>query len=409
MVAGTSPIGSDVEELNTILQKLERLHHIRDLSTLLDCILSETRGLAQADAGSIFLVEGGKLKFSYVQNDTLFRHDFLANKYIYSNSEVAIDQSSLAGYVATTGESLLITDAYKLPPGVPYSFNPYFDEISAYRTRSMLIVPLTTSNNDLVGVLELINRLDEEGRPQQFTKRQRSIVTQFAFYAGVAIERALLLRDVVYKMVMMAAMRDPEETQPHVNRVSCYAVEIYKRWADSHSVPKAEVDAFQDILKMSAMLHDIGKVGIPDAILQKKGPLNAEERERMKMHVLLGACYFENPQSEWDTLAREIALNHHERWDGTGYPGTISDVKLDRMPLSPGKKGPEIPLSARIGAVADVYDALSSKRAYKDAWEEERVLHLMRTESGKQFDPEIVEIFFEIYDIIKAIRQKWES
>jgi HD-GYP domain-containing protein (c-di-GMP phosphodiesterase class II) len=408
-MAGTSPIGSDVEELNTILQKLEKLHHIRDLSTLLDSILSETRGLAQADAGSIFLVEGGKLKFSYVQNDTLFRNDFLANKYIYSNSEVAIDQSSLAGYVAATGESLLIADAYKLPTDVPYSFNPYFDEISAYRTKSMLIVPLTTSKNALVGVLELINRLGDDGTPQAFTKRQRSIVTQFAFYAGVAIERALLLRDVVYKMVMMAAMRDPEETQPHVNRVGCYAVEIYKRWADSHDVPKAEVDAFQDILKMSAMLHDIGKVGIPDAILQKKGPLNEEERERMKMHVLLGACYFENPQSEWDTLAREIALNHHEHWDGTGYPGAISDAKLERMPPSQGKKGPEIPLSARIVAVADVYDALSSKRAYKDAWEEARVLHHMREESGKQFDPEIVDIFFEIYDIIKAIRQKWES
>jgi HD-GYP domain-containing protein (c-di-GMP phosphodiesterase class II) len=408
-MAGTSPIGSDVEELNTILQKLEKLHHIRDLSTLLDSILSETRGLAQADAGSIFLVEGGKLKFSYVQNDTLFRNDFLANKYIYSNSEVLIDQSSLAGYVAATGESLLIADAYKLPRGVPYSFNPYFDEISAYLTRSMLIVPLTTSKNDLVGVLELINSLDENGKPTVFTRKQLSIVSQFAFYAGVAIERALLLRDVVYKMIMMAAMRDPEETQPHVNRVGCYAVEIYKRWAEKHDVPKAEISTFQDILKMSAMLHDIGKVGIPDAILQKKGPLNDEERERMKMHVLLGACYFANPQSEWDTLAREITLNHHERWDGTGYPGAVSDAKLERMPLSPGKKGPEIPLSARIVAVADVYDALSSKRAYKDAWEEERVLHHMRTESGKQFDPEIVGIFFEIYDIIRAIRQKWES
>jgi response regulator RpfG family c-di-GMP phosphodiesterase len=403
------PIASDAAELGSILEKLERLHHIRDLSTLLDSILTETRSLAQADAGSIFLVEGDKLKFSYVQNDTLYRNDFLASRYIYSNSEIAIDESSLAGYVAATGESLLIADAYRLPAGVPYSFNPYFDEISAYRTRSMLIVPLRTSKNDMVGVLELINRLDSEGRPLPFTQRQRSIVAQFAFYAGVAIERALLLRDVVYKMVMMAAMRDPEETQPHVNRVGSYAVEIYKRWATKREVPKAEIDAFQDILKMSAMLHDIGKVGIPDAILQKKGPLDEEERERMKMHVLLGARYFENPQSEWDTLAREIALNHHERWDGAGYPGAVSDATLVHLPSGPGKKGREIPLSARIVAVADVYDALSSRRAYKDAWEEERVLHHMRMESGKHFDPEIVDIFFEIYDVIKAIRQKWES
>ena len=400
---------SDARELNDILVKLERLHHIRDLSTLLDSILFETRSFASADAGSIFLVEGGRLKFSYVQNDTLFRNDFLANKYIYSNSEVPIDKTSLAGYVATTGESLLIPDAYALANDVPYSFNPYFDEISAYKTKSMLIVPLrTSSKNDLVGVLELINRIGPEGSVLAFTEKQRSIVSQFAFYAGVAIERAILLREVVYKMVRMMAMRDPEETQPHVNRVGSYSVEIYKRWASAHDVPKSEVDEFQDILKMSSMLHDIGKVGIPDAILRKPGPLDAAERELMKMHVLLGACYFDNPRSEWDTLAREISLNHHEKWDGSGYPGAIGDLSLERLPDIPGKKGPEIPLSARIVAVADVYDALSSKRAYKDAWEEERVLHHMREESGRHFDPEIVGIFFEIYDVIKAIRQKWE-
>ena len=128
----------------------------------------------------------------------------------------------------------------------------------------------------------------------------------------------------------------------------------------------------------------------------------------MKMHVLFGACYFDDPRSEWDTLAREISLNHHEKWDGTGYP-----VRSPRRPaissrICRARKGAEIPLSARIVAVADVYDALSSKRAYKDAWEEDRVLHHMREESGKHFDPEIVDIFLEIYDVIKAIRQKWE-
>ncbi len=399
---------SDAEELSEILVKLEKLHHIRDLSTLLDSILFETRSLASADAGSIFLVEDGKLKFSYVQNDTLFRNDFLASKYIYSNSEVAIDLASLAGYVATTGESLLITDVYQLDPGQPYSFNPYFDEISSYKTKSMLVVPLRTSKSDLVGVLELINRLGPDGSVLAFTPKQKSIVSQFAFYAGVAIERAILLREVVYKMVRMMAMRDPEETQPHVNRVGYFAVEIYKRWAVAHNVPKAEVEEFKDVLQMSAMLHDIGKVGIPDAILRKPGPLDDDERERMKMHVVFGASYFDDPQSEWDTLAKEISLNHHEKWDGSGYPGAIADTVDNVLPGLPGKKGREIPLSARIVAVADVYDALSSKRAYKDAWEEDRVLHHMRQESGKHFDPEIVGIFLEIYDVIKAIRQKWE-
>ena len=230
---------SDARELNDILVKLERLHHIRDLSTLLDSILFETRSFASADAGSIFLVEGGRLKFSYVQNDTLFRNDFLANKYIYSNSEVPIDKTSLAGYVATTGEPSSSRTPTPSRDDVPYSFNPYFDEISSYKTKSMLIVPLrTSSKNDLVGVLELINRLGPEGSVLAFTDKQRSIVSQFAFYAGVAIERAILLRDVVYKMVRMMAMRDPEETQPHVNRVGSYSVEIYKRWAWRTTCPK---------------------------------------------------------------------------------------------------------------------------------------------------------------------------
>jgi response regulator RpfG family c-di-GMP phosphodiesterase len=95
-------------------------------------------------------------------------------------------------------------------------------------------------------------------------------------------------------------------------------------------------------------------------------------------------------------LALEITLNHHQHWDGTGYP-------------APAKKGPGIPLSARIVALADVYDALISRRAYKDPWEEESVLHHIRSQRGGHFDPELVDIFFEIYDIIRAIRTKWES
>ena len=163
---------ADARELNDILVKLERLHHIRDLSTLLDSILFETRSLASADAGSIFLVESGRLKFSYVQNDTLFRNDFLASKYIYSNSEVAIDQTSLAGYVHVDWRvSILVGNAYALEGDIPDSFNPYFDEISSYRTKSMLIVPLRTSKNDLVGVLEvLINRLGPDGSVLPFTE-----------------------------------------------------------------------------------------------------------------------------------------------------------------------------------------------------------------------------------------------
>jgi len=397
----------EISLLNTILEKQEKLHHIRDLNTLLDSLLYETRSLTGADAGSIFLMEGKKLQFSYVQNDSLFKKDFLSNKYIYTNNKIDIDERSIAGYVASTGKSLLIDDAYRIDKAFPFSFNPYFDQISSYRTVSMLIVPIRTSANDLVGVLELINRLDERRAPVPFTDDQKFYITQFAFYAGIAIERALLLRDVVFKMVRTTELRDPQETGPHVSRVGSYAVELYQKWADKHAVPREEVNNFKDILKISSMLHDIGKVGVSDAILKKKDDLTKEEYESIKYHTVYGAQFFENPTSEWDTLAYEVALNHHERWDGTGYPGVVKDIHDRNLVFGPGKKAGTIPLSGRIVTLADVYDALICKRAYKDAWEEDRVLFYIKDQSGKQFDPELVSIFFEIYDVIRAIREKW--
>lgn len=394
-MAKTQTFTVNPDDLNLILAKLDRLHHVRDLHSLLDTLLSETRQLVKADAGSIFLVEDGMLKFSYVQNDTLFEADFLSNKYIYSNATVAIDETSLAGFVAVNGRPLVLDDVYRLPHDAPYTFNAKFDEISQYRTTSVLVVPLVTGKKEVLGVLELINAQDETGRVVPFTEYQRNFIGLFAFYAGVAIERALLLRDVVKKMLTMTQIRDPEETMPHVERVGAYSVEIYQRWAERRNVPRHEIASYKDVLRTAAMLHDIGKVGIPDALLQKKGPLNDSEFELMKDHVAFGAAFFQNPHSEWDTLALEITLNHHQHWDGTGYP-------------APAKKGLAIPLSARIVALADVFDALISRRAYKDPWEEETVLHHIRMQKDKHFDPELVEIFFEIYDIIRAIRNKWE-
>ena len=397
----------DTTLLTTILEKQERLHHIRDLNTLLDSILTETRTLTDADAGSIFLKEGGRLQFSYVQNNSLFKKDFLSNKYIYTNNRIEINQGSIAGYVASTGESLLIDDAYSIDSTFPFSFNPYFDQISSYRTVSMLIVPIRTSKNDLVGVLQLINRLGRDRTPIPFTEDQKFYISQFAFYAGIAIERAQLLRDVVFKMVRTTELRDPQETQPHVSRVGSYAVELYQNWAERHAVPREEVANFKDILRISSMLHDIGKVGVSDAILKKRADLTKEEYESIKYHTVYGAQFFENPTSEWDTLAYEVALNHHEKWDGTGYPGLVKDIHDKDLRFGPGKKGSTIPLSGRIVALADVYDALICKRIYKDAWEEDRVLFYLKEQSGKQFDPELVSIFFDIYEVIRAIREKW--
>ena len=398
----------EINNLNTILKKLEKLHHIKDIHSLINSILAETREITNADAGSIFIKENDKLKFSYVQNDTLFKNDILSNKYIYSNREITIDEKSLAGYVALTDNALIIDNAYNINKKAPYSFNPYFDKISSYKTISMLVIPLKANEGNVVGVLELINAKNEKGEIVSFSEKDKMFAVQFTYYVTVAIERAMMIRDLVYRMIKLSQLRDPEETQEHVNRVGAYSIEIYQKWAENHSVLKNEIENYKDVLRIGAMLHDIGKVGISDVILKKKGPLSKTEYNIMQYHTILGAQVFMNSDSDWEKIATEITLNHHEKWDGTGYPGRIDNISSNNIKLAKGKKQTEIPLSARIVALADVYDALFSKRTYKDPWEEDKVLYYIKDQSGKQFDPEIVNIFFRIYDTIKAIRSKWE-
>jgi response regulator RpfG family c-di-GMP phosphodiesterase len=167
---------------------------------------------------------------------------------------------------------------------------------------------------------------------------------------------------------------------------------------------------------MAAMLHDAGKIAISDLILKKPGRLDESEFDTMKQHTVLGARLFSDRQSDFDEAAAEVALNHHERWDGNGYPGYVDvltgraekgKAQSDGNPM--GKKGEQIPLYGRIVALADVYDALSSARVYKDAWDESKVLDTIESESGRHFDPELVEIFFSSLDFLRAIQRRYRD
>jgi len=207
-------------------------------------------------------------------------------------------------------------------------------------------------------------------------------------------------------MIKMAELRDPKETGTHVNRVAGYAVEIYDRWAYNNNIPNAERENFRDTLRISSMLHDVGKVAISDIILKKPARFTPEEFLVMQQHTLYGASLFDDPQSSLDKIAGDIALTHHENWDGTGYPGWVDPVTQVPLKTSEegkplGKKGEEIPLAGRIVAIADVFDALCSKRVYKEPWGEEEVLAEMKKLSGSKFDPALVDVFFEILPSIK--------
>ncbi|MBW2434620.1 MAG: HD domain-containing protein, partial [Deltaproteobacteria bacterium] len=149
---------------------------------------------------------------------------------------------------------------------------------------------------------------------------------------------------------------------------------------------------------------------------KKPGRFNEEEYEIMKQHTVLGAQLFCDRQSDFYEAAAQVALNHHERWDGAGYPGHV-DLQTgetlkgfgqpDGRPM--GKKAEEIPLYGRIVALADVYDALSSARVYKEAWDESKVLDQIESESGRQFDPELVEIFFSSLDFLRTVQRRYRD
>jgi HD-GYP domain-containing protein (c-di-GMP phosphodiesterase class II) len=215
-------------------------------------------------------------------------------------------------------------------------------------------------------------------------------------------------------MISMAKLRDPKETAAHVNRVAAYSVEIFEEWAKMKQLPTKDVEGQKDILRMAAMLHDVGKVAISDLILKKPARLTMDEFDVIKSHTYLGARLFGNIQSDFDEMATEVALTHHEKWEGTGYPGHIDPLTEKPLPGFEGadghprpKKGEEIPLVGRIVALADVYDALCSRRSYKEPWSEERILEEIDKLNGKHFDPEVTEAFFKCLDVLKSISRRY--
>jgi len=405
---------SEKQKIAKVMKLGIELTEIKDIDVLLERILREARRLANADAGSIYIKEAGKLKFSYTQNETQQKRLMPGRKLIYSTFSIPINNQSIAGFVANTGETMNIPDAYKLKPDLSFSFNKSYDDLSGYRTQSMLTFPLKTNRGDTIGVLQLINAMNAAGKVVPFAKKDEPLIMHFANMAAVAIERAQMTRTMILRTIKMAELRDPKETGAHVNRVAAYSVVIYEAWAVKRAVPQDVIDKNRDILRMAAMLHDVGKVAIADAILKKPGRLDDTERETMKLHTVMGARLFSDRYSEFDEAAAVVALNHHEKWDGTGYPGNVNAMDGKVLPgyeNSDGtprpKNGEEIPVFGRIVALADVYDALSSRRAYKERWDEYQVLDELKATSGTHFDPEMVDVFFSCIDTIRSIAERY--
>ena len=391
-------------EFLSIFERFNEINQIKDLDVLLERLLKEARMITNADAGSIYLKEGNELKIKYSQNDTLQKRIGKDKKLIYTTFSVPINNKSISGYVAKTGKIVNIDDAYNLKDDVSYNFDPKYDKISEYKTKSILTFPIKLKD-EIIGILQLINA-KKNGKIVKFPDEIIPVIMHFADYAGKAIERALMTREMILRMVKITEIHDPLETGTHVNRVGAYSFEIYEHYARKNKIKESEIEKNKDILRMASMLHDVGKVAIPTDVLKKPGKFTKEEFEIMKAHTYLGAKLFLNKWSEFDEAAFQIALNHHERWDGKGYPGYV-DVETGKKLKEGGKKGDEIPLFARIVSIADVFDALCEKRCYKEAFPEEKVLSILQNERGKQFDPELIDIFFDCYDILKSLKERY--
>jgi putative two-component system response regulator len=177
------------------------------------------------------------------------------------------------------------------------------------------------------------------------------------------------------------------DTGAHVWRMAAYC----RALAEALGWPQSRAE----LLELAAPMHDIGKIGIPDAILKKPGKLDPQEMDVMRGHSRIGYEILKSSEAPLFHMAAEIALRHHERWDGSGYPD--------------GLAGEAIPESARITAIADVFDALSMRRPYKEPWPMDQILATLRESSGSHFDPRLIGVFFDILPRIVAIKQEWDG
>lgn len=185
---------------------------------------------------------------------------------------------------------------------------------------------------------------------------------------------------MILKLAIAAEYKDPD-TGNHILRISDYATELAK----AIELPEEEIE----VLRYASPMHDMGKIGIPDRILQKPGKLTPEEWEIMKQHTMIGSRMFKSSKSVLLHTAGIIAETHHEKFDGSGYPA--------------GLKGEDIPLVGRIVAVVDVFDAIVSKRCYKEKWPFEKGIEFIQTLGNNHLDPRLVEVFGKIEKEVKKV------
>lgn len=372
--------------LNDLINISIQISSVKSLNNLLDTIVRKARDITNADAGSLYLKEGKNLRFIIAQNDTL-------NNTQTFNTLMPSDKSSIAGYTAETGRTVNIEDVYEIGEQYPFDYNRDFDRKNKYRCKSMLVVPMKDSEDNVIGVIQLINAMDKDGNIISFPSELENPVNSFASMAAVSVKNMQLkdnikqaYLDTIYRLSVAAEFKDTD-TGLHIRRMSKYSELICRYLGCS--------DDFCELILYASPLHDVGKIGIPDSILTKPAKLDDDEWKTMKTHTTMGYEILADSDYELINTAASIALHHHERFDGTGYPNGLS--------------GENIPLEGRIVSLADVFDALSSKRPYKDPWPLDKILSVIHEENDKQFDSSIIDAFDNALDDILAVRDEMQE
>ncbi len=362
--------------LDLLFSYMPKIAAERKMDNLLVLMADMGRSLVQADRCSLWLTDEDRGE--------------LWTKVAHGVSELRIPiAAGFVGWSVKNAEPLLIPDAYLDP-----RFDHRSDEKTHYRTTSVMTVPLFDSQGKVMGVFQAINKQGEE---RVFSNQDLERLSLTAVYSAKTVESARLTSEVEDSKDELEATQEElihilgdvsesrsRETGDHIQRVAeiSYKLALYYGLSD--------VEAQR--IRLAAPMHDLGKVGIPDAILNKPGRFTDEEYEVMKSHAIKGEEILLKSKRDLLRFAASLAGSHHERWDGKGYPR--------------GLKGEEIPLAGRICAVADVLDALSSPRCYKPAWPEEKVKEEFIKQSGAQFQPELIDVLVKNWDeMFECFRQ----
>ena len=338
-----------------------------NLDTLLTIIAKEINIALDADRCTVFLLDNEK--------NELWSKVALG----MDTKEIRFDANlGIAGSVVQTGETINIKDAYN-----DERFNKEIDIQTGYETKSILCMPIRNMSHEIIGAFQVLNK-----KGGYFTEKDEDLLIAIGSSAGIALENANLFnkqrkfieeqKQLLQSFIdTLAASIDARDkiTAGHSERVTKYAVLICEKM----QMKKEELE----IIRQAAILHDIGKIGIKDHILQKEGPLTKEEYNEIKQHAkithdILSKIYL----SKYFKDVADIASSHHEKWDGTGY--------------FLGLKGEEIPLGGRIIAVSDVFDAITSKRHYRSKMNIENALDIIEEGADKHFDKRIVDVFMSI-------------